>query len=114
MTKHSVAQSDYYYIRYSIAPPTQDGLTIRKVLAEAITQSFGMSAEGIYIDILWIKPSGEECAVRLNHGDAMTLLSASASFTGSVKFCVKHSSSSLIALGNLTTPLVGTQEEQID
>lgn len=58
----------HHYIRFSISPPLHsadaDALQIRRILQNALAQSFGAALSHIYLDVLWVAPSGAECVVR--------------------------------------------------
>jgi hypothetical protein len=67
----------HHYIRFSISisesPPLDsafadalavDALQIRRVLQNALAQSFGAALSHIYLDVLWVSTSGSECVVR--------------------------------------------------
>jgi hypothetical protein len=58
----------HHYIRFSISPPLDsadaDALQIRRVLQNALAQSFGATLSHVYLDVLWIASSGAECVVR--------------------------------------------------
>jgi hypothetical protein len=58
----------HHYIRFSISPPLDsadaDALQIRRVLQNALAQSFGAALSHVYLDVLWVATSGSECVVR--------------------------------------------------
>jgi len=58
----------HHYIRFSITPPLDsaesDALHIRRVLQNALAQSFGAALSHLYLDVLWLSASGAECVVR--------------------------------------------------
>ena|SRR6266576_3039191 len=58
----------HHYIRFSISPPLDsadaDALQIRRILQNALAQSFGAVLSHIYLDVLWVATSGAECVVR--------------------------------------------------
>src|SRR6266446_6777493 len=64
----AAAPQTHHYIRFSISPPLDstdaDALQIRRVLQTALSQSFGASLSHLYLDVLWLAPSGAECVVR--------------------------------------------------
>jgi len=55
----------YHYIRFRISPPSSDALGIRKAISDALLQTFGLSAESTYVDVLSIAESGQECVLRV-------------------------------------------------
>ena len=55
----------YHYIRFRISPPSSDALSIRKAISDALLQTFGLSAESTYVDVLSIAESGQECVLRV-------------------------------------------------
>jgi hypothetical protein len=58
----------HHYIRFSISPPLDsadaDALQIRRILQNALTQSFGATLSHIHLDVLWVASSGAECVIR--------------------------------------------------
>jgi len=56
----------HHYIRFSILPPLDDAdaLQIRRILQNALTQSFGAALSHVYLDVLWVATSGAECIIR--------------------------------------------------
>ncbi|TFK71229.1 hypothetical protein BDN72DRAFT_837985 [Pluteus cervinus] len=66
----------YHYLRLSLSPPTQDIFRIRKVLETALTQSFGITAAGTQLDVLWLADTGEEVIIRVQDDDAPRVLAA--------------------------------------
>ena len=60
--------SSYHYVRFSISPPTNDALTVRKTLQDALMQSFGLVSANTYIDVLWLAEDGSEVVVRVGEG----------------------------------------------
>ncbi|PPR02303.1 hypothetical protein CVT24_011641 [Panaeolus cyanescens] len=71
--------SQKHYIRFSVNPPTKDALTIRKALANAISDSHGITAAGTFLDILYVSDEGKDCVIRLNRNDTSMVVSAMAS-----------------------------------
>lgn len=61
-------QPEYSYLRLGITPPTKNDLSIRKTIADALTQSFGQTSAATYLDILWLSNDGKECAIRAQRG----------------------------------------------
>lgn len=55
----------YHYIHLKISPPSIDILTLRKTIANALSQSFGLQEEGTYLDILSLAEDGTECILRV-------------------------------------------------
>jgi len=58
------SNSDAHYMLLSVAPPTQEANAIRKTIADALAQSFGLASGSAYMDILWVDPDGLQCIVR--------------------------------------------------
>ena len=56
---------DYRYLRISAKPACNDALALRKLLGDAMMQSFGLSRAGTYIDILWTNEDVSEAVVRV-------------------------------------------------
>ncbi|KAF9054142.1 hypothetical protein BJ165DRAFT_687282 [Panaeolus papilionaceus] len=91
-----------HYIRFAVTPPTKDALKIRKALGDAISDSYGMTAAGAYLDILYISDEGRECVIRLDKNDAPIVLSAVVSAAEEPKLSVIKESPflpSLLAAG---------------
>lgn len=59
----SILPAEYHYIRFSLAPPC-DVLAVRKSLQDSLTQSFGITSAGTYMDVLWVSPMGSETVIR--------------------------------------------------
>ncbi len=55
----------YHYIHLKISPPSLDVLNLRKIIANALSQMFGLLAEGTYLDILSLAEDGTECILRV-------------------------------------------------
>jgi hypothetical protein len=55
----------YHYIRLAISPQPLDALTIRKNIADALSETFGLSAGGTYVDMLSTPNNGKECVIRV-------------------------------------------------
>ncbi|KIJ41103.1 hypothetical protein M422DRAFT_172777 [Sphaerobolus stellatus SS14] len=84
--------SEYRYLRISASPRITDALSLRKLLADAMMQSFGLSRAGTYMDVLWIKEEGTEAVVRVAEADAQTVLAAVVVLDKPVRLSVvKHS-----------------------
>lgn len=60
--------SSNHYIRFSVSPPTQDALTLRKALQDTLNQSFGTTSSSIYLDILWVASDGGQFVIRVRQG----------------------------------------------
>jgi hypothetical protein len=65
MTRHPFSKKQTY-IMLSINPPCADALRLRKVMQDGLTETFGITASGTYLDILWIAESGSEVVIRLS------------------------------------------------
>jgi len=57
---------DSHYLLLSMNPPTQDVLTIRKTISDALELSFGMTFFAVYIDILWVDNEGAKSVIRVH------------------------------------------------
>jgi len=76
MQSHSLS-TDYHYIRVSIFPPTQDILTLRKTMSDALAECFGITSGSMYLDILSLESHGKECLVRTRNAiDARKVVAA--------------------------------------
>ncbi|KAF6750387.1 hypothetical protein DFP72DRAFT_910985 [Ephemerocybe angulata] len=64
---HPIA-SDKHYIRFSVAPPTRDALTLRKALADALEAAFGIVGGSVRVDVLAVLEEGRGCVVRVDEG----------------------------------------------
>lgn len=64
------------YIHFSINPPCTDALKLRKAIQDGLAETFGITASGTYLDILWIAESGSEIVIRLSEEDAPKLMAA--------------------------------------
>jgi len=43
----------------------KEELTLRKTVADALTQSFGLTSSSTPIDLLWLSDEGTECVLRV-------------------------------------------------
>jgi hypothetical protein len=75
MTRHPFSKKQTY-IMLSINPPCADALKLRKAMQDGLTETFGITASGTYLDILWIAESGSEVVIRLSEEDAPKLMAA--------------------------------------
>ena len=68
-TRPAPLPQPHHYIRFAISPPlgSADALEIRRLLQEALAQSFGATLSHIYLDVLSVTASGDECVIRA-HG----------------------------------------------
>lgn len=57
-------KATYHYLRFAISPPCSDALTARKILQDALLQSFGLTSANTQIDILWISDKGDALVLR--------------------------------------------------
>ncbi|KAI0092351.1 hypothetical protein BDY19DRAFT_884416 [Irpex rosettiformis] len=73
--------ANYHYLRFAISPSCNDALTIRKLLQDALLQSFGLTSANIQLDLLWIADNGTETILRARQTDATKLMAAAASST---------------------------------
>ena len=60
--------SERHYIRLAVSPPNLDQLTLRKILQDALTQTFGLTSAVLPIDILWSADDGAQFVVRVHQG----------------------------------------------
>jgi hypothetical protein len=65
MSQQHILQSPNHYIRFSISPPCEDALTLRKSIQDGLTQTFGITSSNTYMDILWIAEDGSETVIRV-------------------------------------------------
>jgi len=67
-TRPAPLPQPHHYIRFAISPPlgSADALEIRRLLQEALAQSFGTTLSHVYLDVLSVTPSGDECVVCAN------------------------------------------------
>ena len=56
----------YRYIRFSVNPAISESLSLRKLLENAMLQSFGVSRAGTYMDVLWISTDGCAAVIRVS------------------------------------------------
>ena len=58
----------HHYVRFAISPPlgSADALEIWRLFQEALAQSFGATLSHLYLDVLSVTPSGDECVIRAN------------------------------------------------
>lgn len=75
MTRHPLS-NNYSYILLSINPPCADALKLRKAMQDGLMETFGITASGTYLDILWIAESGSEVVIRLSEKDAPRVMAA--------------------------------------
>lgn len=112
----------YHYIHLKILPPTSDALIIRKIIADALSQTFGLSTEGTYVDILSLSEGGGTCVLRVQQkcayslhasvvsvsdtpgSDAPKIITSLATWTGNCQFSLIRESPFLPSL--LAEPLV--------
>jgi hypothetical protein len=71
----------YHYIHVRISPPKSEILAVRKTISAALSKTYGLSAEGTYVDVLSLAANGEECILRVqkewvlgSHGQAYSLV----------------------------------------
>ncbi|KAI0744587.1 hypothetical protein C8Q76DRAFT_700315 [Earliella scabrosa] len=86
------------YVRFAVSPPCSDALTIRKVIQDALGQSFGLVSSHTYVDILWLADDGSAVVVRLGESDAPKLLAAVAASSASLRLSLTKESTFLPAL----------------
>jgi hypothetical protein len=65
MTRHLLSKK-HSYILLSINPPCADALKLRKAMQDGLMETFGITASGTYLDILWIAENGSEAVIRLS------------------------------------------------
>ncbi|KAF9450517.1 hypothetical protein P691DRAFT_462732 [Macrolepiota fuliginosa MF-IS2] len=90
----------YHYIRLKVSPPSSDALAIRKTIADALSQAFGLTAEGAHVDILFITHDRAECVLRVRSHDAPRLLTSLVSWSEHIRFSLIKETSFLPSLLN--------------
>jgi hypothetical protein len=70
-TMQSTINPENHYIRFSIVPATKEELTLRKTVADALTQSFGVTSSSTPLDLLWLSDEGTECVFRVHKESAV-------------------------------------------
>ena len=58
-------KTNYSYLRFALSPSCNDALTIRKLLQDALLQSFGLTSANTQVDILWVAENGTETVLRV-------------------------------------------------
>ncbi|KAJ7607546.1 SNF2 family N-terminal domain-containing protein [Roridomyces roridus] len=82
MTATSNLPQPYQYLLLHVSPPA-DQLTLRKALQESLSQSFGLTASGTHIDVLWVGVDPKTttakgtAAIRVASGEDTTRILAS-------------------------------------
>ncbi|KAI0076999.1 hypothetical protein K474DRAFT_1596889 [Panus rudis PR-1116 ss-1] len=97
MPKHSL-KSSYHYARLAVIPSCTEALTVRKIIQDALTQTFGVVGGSTYIDVLWVSEDGSEVVIRANKTEIPKVLAAVAAYNGSPSLSVVKESSFLPAL----------------
>lgn len=59
-------KSDYHYIKFTVTPPCDDAIILRKAIQVGLSQSFGLTSANIYVDILWAASDGAEVVIRVS------------------------------------------------
>lgn len=59
-------QATHHYIRLAVEPRCTDVLRIRKSLQDALSDMFGLTFAGTYIDVLSVDELGSETVVRVH------------------------------------------------
>ncbi|KAI0369327.1 hypothetical protein BV20DRAFT_968209 [Pilatotrama ljubarskyi] len=90
--------STHRYVRFAVAPPCTDALTLRKTIQDALGQSFGLVSSHTYVDVLWIADAGNALVVRIGEADAPKLLAAVVASTASPRLSLVKESSFLPSL----------------
>ncbi|KXN92540.1 hypothetical protein AN958_05395 [Leucoagaricus sp. SymC.cos] len=88
----------YHYLRLRMFPPNKEALAVRKSISNALLQASGLSAERIFIDMLAIAGSGEECVLRVRSEDAPMVSTALISWEDGGKFSLVKESPFLPSL----------------
>ncbi|KAF8900124.1 hypothetical protein CPB84DRAFT_1680697 [Gymnopilus junonius] len=89
-----------HYMRFSMMPPATSDLTVRKAIADSLTESFGLTASSTYLDILWVSDNGCECVIRSHKDDVAKIAGALASRTESPRLTLQKESPFLLSLMN--------------
>lgn len=58
--------SENHYLCLSVSPSIVSELAIRKTIADALTEIFGITSTSTYLDVLWVKDDGSECIIRVH------------------------------------------------
>ncbi|KAH9886749.1 hypothetical protein C8Q73DRAFT_657803 [Cubamyces lactineus] len=90
--------SSHRYIRFAVSPPSTDVLLLRKLIQDALGQSFGLVSSHTYLDILSLSDDGTTLVVRIGSNDAPKLLAAVAASTASPRLSFVKDSTFLPAL----------------
>ncbi|KAF8503169.1 hypothetical protein JB92DRAFT_2794258 [Gautieria morchelliformis] len=91
----------YRYIRLSIEPAVTEPLALRKLLENAMSQSFGVSRAATYMDVLWISADGHAAVIRVSDSDAEAVLASVVVLEKPIRLSVtKHSAFLPMLLSN--------------
>ncbi|KAI0697789.1 hypothetical protein BC835DRAFT_1542575 [Cytidiella melzeri] len=90
--------SSYHYLRFAITPACTDALTLRKLLQDALLQSFGLTCANTQMDILWIADDGTETVLRTRPTDATKVMAAAAASTATINMSLVKDSPFLPSL----------------
>ncbi|KAF8999877.1 hypothetical protein BDQ17DRAFT_1246205 [Cyathus striatus] len=94
-----------HYIRFSLSPATTDELRIRKAISTALAQSFGITAESTYVDVLWVSGDGKECVLRVHQSDATKVITSLVSSSDTPRLALVKESPFLPSLIVSSEPL---------
>ncbi|KII83656.1 hypothetical protein PLICRDRAFT_448119 [Plicaturopsis crispa FD-325 SS-3] len=97
MANHYPMPSRFHYIRFSLSPPCTDPLILRKTIQDAMTQTFGLLSS-TYTDVLWIADDGSASVLRVDKGDAATVMAAAVAATNSPRLALVKESPFLPSL----------------
>ncbi|KAH9476862.1 hypothetical protein JR316_0010778 [Psilocybe cubensis] len=90
--------TESHYLCLSVSPSVASELAIRKTIADALTETFGVTSTSTYLDLLWLKDDGSECIIRAHKSDATKISIAIASWTETPRMAVKQQSPFLPSL----------------
>ncbi|KAG6890130.1 hypothetical protein C0995_011423 [Termitomyces sp. Mi166 len=86
--------------------PDRDGLSLRKILQDALTQTFGVTSAGLYIDVLWMAEDSSECIIK-SHKDYRCLVGRAEFETGqgiAILALANRSGRTLVTVSDLARP----------
>ncbi|TFK29165.1 hypothetical protein FA15DRAFT_610895 [Coprinopsis marcescibilis] len=95
-----ISTHDKHYIRFSVSPPTSDALSLRKAIADSLTEAFGATSTSTRVDILWIAEDGKEMVIRTHPEDAPKILASVVTSSERPRLSVLQESPFLPTLGS--------------
>ncbi|KZT21289.1 hypothetical protein NEOLEDRAFT_1073672 [Neolentinus lepideus HHB14362 ss-1] len=97
MSRHRLSPR-YYYVLFSVSPAQSNVLSIRKKIQDALTEVFGITQSGDYMDILWTAEDCSEILIRMATTESPVLLAAVVTFRSSPRLSVIKRSTFLPSL----------------